>query len=96
MKKIWIAFKKREIESEYLNMTIILGVYDNEGDAIARINEEFFDCEEDYIEEYGERAHCSNHHNGYAECISEGNEDIDSTILSITWYEVNKATYDEF
>lgn len=41
-KKVWIVLKERHTEEE--SWEIILGVYDNVADAIARVNEVFDDC----------------------------------------------------
>lgn len=90
--KVWVVLKKRHTEEE--SWEVILGVYDNEADAIARVNEIFDESEDEYIENYGgtEEFVAENHNNGYAELYLDGV--WDETIIKAVDYEINKPTYD--
>lgn len=90
--KVWIVLKERHTEEE--SWEVILGVYDNEADAIARVNEVFDESEDEYIENYGgiEDFVAENHNNGYAELHLDCG--WDETIIKAVEYEINRPTYD--
>ena len=91
MKKVWLVVKTRETD-DHDDIQIILGVYDNFSDAVERVNEVFFEEEEEYIEQYGIEYIGDNHNNGFAELhIDYGQRD---TIIKAVEYEINKPTYD--
>lgn len=90
--KVWIVTKNHQDETGH--EALILGVYDNEADAIARVNEIFDESEDEYIENYGgvEDFVAENHNNGYAELHLDCG--WDETIIKASEYEINKPTYD--
>lgn len=88
--KVWVVVRERHTEDN--DSTIILGVYDNEADAIERVNEDFHETEEEYIEQWGEQYSGENHHNGYAELHVD--DAWDETRIIATGYEINKPTFD--
>lgn len=92
MTNVWIVLKERHTEEE--NWMVVLGVYDYFGDAFERVNEVFYDSEEEYIERYGgkEEFVAENHNNGYAELHLDCG--WDETIIKATNYTINKPTYD--
>lgn len=95
MTSVWVVLKKRHTDAE--QWTIVLGVYDYFGDAFERVNEVFYETEENYIEAYGEsdadRIEAENHNNGYAEISFDDGADV--TIIKAEKYDINKPTYDE-
>jgi hypothetical protein len=90
MGKVWVVLKERHTEEE--SWEVILGVYDNEADAIARVNEVFDECEGEYIDHYGgvEDFVAENHNNGYAELHLDCG--WDETIIGACSFDVNKDT----
>lgn len=87
-KIVWVVRVERYSDAD--SSEDILGVYDNEADAIARVNEVFDKYEDDYIENYGgvEEFSAENHHNGYAELHLDCG--WDETIIRTIEYEINK------
>ena len=88
--KVWVVLRERRTEDN--DSTVILGVYDNEADAIERVNEEFHETEMEYIEQWGEQYSGDNHFNGYAELHVD--TAWDETRIIAQGCEVNKPTFD--
>lgn len=84
----WIVVKKHYSDDD--NSVFVIGVYDNEADAIDRVNEAFDESEDKYIENYGgvEDFVADNHNNGYAELHLDCG--WDETIFNIQECEVGK------
>jgi hypothetical protein len=89
MTSVWVVLKERYTEDG--NSVEILGVYDYFGDAFERVNEVFYDCEEEYIETYGgeEEFVAENHNNGYAELHLDCG--WDETIINAVKCDFNKS-----
>ena len=92
MKKgyVWLVIKERDTDGE--RGEDILGVFDSLAGAIERVNEEFSEMEERYIEEYGENYVAQNHNNGFAELYVE--TAWDETKIYCLEYEVNRFYHD--
>lgn len=92
--KIWLVVNERHTDEG--SWQVILGIYDDFGKALERVDEIFYESEESYIENYGgvENFVAENHHNGFAELhLDDG---WDETIIRATEYEINKPTCDFF
>jgi len=93
MAKVWIVTKARSIDNE--DLAVILGVYDSFDNALRRVNEEFDETEDDYINEYGDFGHkidAENHNNGFAEIHCP--DAWDECTIRAEEYELNKPTYE--
>lgn len=88
MTSVWIVLKERHTEEE--QWMVVLGVYDYFGDALERVNEIFYESEEEYIERYGgkEEFVAENHFNGYAELHLDCG--WDETIIQAIKCDINK------
>jgi hypothetical protein len=91
-KKVWVVTRVRHTADD--DSFIILGVYEEFGDAVARVDEAFIEDEEMFEEYYSAGIHnTENHHNGYAE-LHYGDCDYDDIVIRAEEYEINKPTYD--
>ena len=89
--KVWLVVRERHTEDN--DSFVVLGIYDNFGDSLERINEEYFETEEDYIEEWGENFVGENHNNGFAEFHVD--DAWDETRIRAIDFEINKPTFEE-
>lgn len=97
MKKMWIVVLTRCSRNRVDRFSsYILGLFDSFDRALARVNGEFCDQEDMYIDEFGGKKSIEalNHNNGYAEITVR---DIDKTPLVVVKIEatdipVNKDT----
>lgn len=93
--QVWVVTKKRTTDDR--DFCIILGVYSNFADAVARVDEIFLESEEWFEGYYGELGldyEADNHHNGYAELTLLADEEQDDVEISAVEYTINKPTYD--
>lgn len=90
-KKVWIVIRDRFTSEGQTR--VICGVYDNFGDALERVNEVYYEDEENFIEFYEGNFTSDNHNNGFAE-LQYGTEDYDNISISAVEFEINKPTYD--
>lgn len=93
MAKVWLVTRERHTEDN--DSMIVLGIYENESDAIQRVNEEFIETELEFNnewEDYGHEVDAENHFNGYAELHVR--DTWDDCIIKAVPYELNKATFE--
>lgn len=89
MNKIWVVSKsEHDVNGSWV---VVLGVYDNERAAIARVSEIAVEVEERYEEEWGTKFEGQDHLNGYAKF--ESVDGYDETIITVIRFNVNEGDY---
>lgn len=89
MDKIWVVSKlERDVAGSWV---VVIGVYDNECAAIARVSEMAIEVEERYEEEWGTKFEGQDHLNGYAKF--EAIDGYAETIITAIKFDVNEGAY---
>lgn len=89
MDKIWVVSKLERDEAG--SLVFVIGVYDNECAAIARVSEMAIAVEERYEEKWGTKFEGQDHLNGYAKF--EATDGYAETIITAIKFNVNEGNY---
>lgn len=91
--KLWVVVRTRHTTDN--DSTIICGLYEDFGDAVARVAEVFNEDFDTFEEVYGNNPgfDADNHNNGFAE-LHYGDSDYDDINIIANEYEINKSTFE--